>query len=318
MKLILSLLLFSTVITTAADGLYVAVGYGGRRMTSRDGITWENVQQWAEEGKDDSNNLMSLTYGLGKFVCVGGGGWSKETQAGHILVSTDGKNWREVTKYPFRVNPVLFHEKLFVAGGPSKQLLWSADGEQWNEGETLKLPEGIPSWAFWFRGGAAGNGLFVFIGNANKDQKTLWCLTTRDGKTIENFTTRIPSIKGLAFGGGKFVLAGNDGLYTSVDGKSWERSSGSPTEEMTGVVSTGKVLLATSKTGLYESSNAINWKSIGKAPPCSLVCATDSGMIGTGWPGKMFFTRDGQKWESAGQPSPGLGVNKVVYRAPQP
>ncbi len=318
MKIILSFLLLSTVFATAAEGLYVAVGYGGRRMSSKDGITWDNVQQWAEEGKDDSNNLMSLTYGLGKFVCVGGGGWSKDTQAGHILVSTDGKDWREVAKYPFRVNPVLFQEKLFVAGGPSKQLLWSADGEQWQEGETLKLPEGIPSWAFWFRGGAAGNGLFVFVGNANKDQKTLWCLTTRDGKTIESFTTGIPSIKGLAFGGGKFVVAGNDGLYTSVDGKSWERAAGSPTEEMTGVIATDKGLLATSKTTLYTSSDALGWSSIGQAPPGTLVCATDHGMISTGWPGKMFFSKDGRKWETAPQAAPNLAVNKVVYGAPGP
>ncbi|MEY4485015.1 MAG: hypothetical protein RL693_2467 [Verrucomicrobiota bacterium] len=318
MKLITTLLLLSTFIVCAADGLYVAVGYGGRRMTSKDGIHWENIQQWADVGKDDSNNLMSLAYGLGKFVCVGGGGWSKETQAGHILVSNDGKDWREVAKYPFRVNPVLFQDKLFVAGGPSKQLLWSSDGEKWNEGGTVKLPEDIPGYAFWFRGGATGNGTFVFIGNAGKDQKTLWCLTTRDGKTIESFTTGIPSIKGLAFGSGKFVLAGSDGLHTSVDGKSWERASGSPSEEMTGVVATGKGLLATSKTSLYASSDAINWTSIGKAPPGSLACATENGMIGTGWPGKMFFSKDGQKWEPAGQPLPGLGINKVVYGIPQP
>jgi hypothetical protein len=69
-----------------ADGIYVAVGYGGRRMTSRDGQTWENVTQWADKGADDWNNLIGLAYGKGKFVCVGGGGWSRDTQAGHILV----------------------------------------------------------------------------------------------------------------------------------------------------------------------------------------------------------------------------------------
>lgn len=183
----------------AADGVYVAVGYGGRRMTSRDGKTWENVQQWVDEGKDDSNNLMSVAFGQGKFVCVGGGGWSRETQAGHILVSTDGKDWREVAKYPFRVNPILFLGDRFVAGGPTKQLLWSRDGEKWNEGETVKVPPEIPGYAFWFRNGAAGNGVFAFMGNANKDQKTWWCLTTRDGTKIESLSLTAPGSKGLAW-----------------------------------------------------------------------------------------------------------------------
>ncbi len=34
-------------------GIFVAAGYGGRRMSSRDGIHWENVQQWAEMGDGD-------------------------------------------------------------------------------------------------------------------------------------------------------------------------------------------------------------------------------------------------------------------------
>ena len=72
------------------DGIFVAVGYGGRRMASRDGQTWEHIQQWADKGADDLNNLMGLAFGKGKFVCVGGGGFSRETQGGHILVSTDG------------------------------------------------------------------------------------------------------------------------------------------------------------------------------------------------------------------------------------
>ena len=30
----------------AEDGIFVAVGGGGRVMTSRDGQTWENAQEW--------------------------------------------------------------------------------------------------------------------------------------------------------------------------------------------------------------------------------------------------------------------------------
>ena len=87
--------LFGETLCRAAD-VWVAVGYGGRRMSSTDGVKWEITAEWAEKGGDDSNNLMGLAYGLGKFVAVGGGGWSRETQGGHILVSKDGRDGREI------------------------------------------------------------------------------------------------------------------------------------------------------------------------------------------------------------------------------
>jgi hypothetical protein len=297
----------------AADGVFVAVGYGGRRMTSADGQKWENVQQWAEKGEDDSNNLMGLAYGKGKFVCVGGGGWTRETQAGHILVSTDGKEWREVAKYPFRVNPVLFLGDRFVAGGPAKQLLWSQDGEKWSEGETAQLPAEIPGWAFWFRGAAAGNGVYAFMGNAGKDQKIWWCLTSRDGQKIENLDFAAKGRRGLAFGAGKFVAVETDGIFTSADAKTWQAVAAIPQDELGGIVWTGKEFLLSGKAGTYTSADGIAWKPFGKKAPGSIVYAGDRGYIATGWPGKMSFSSDGQTWKSTGQAEPGLAVNKVVF-----
>ena len=298
------------------DGIFVAVGYGGRRMTSRDGQTWENVQQWSEKGADDSNNLMSLTYGKGKFVAVGGGGFSKETQAGHILVSTDGKDWREVAKYPFRVNPVLFDAERFVAGGPSKQLLSSVDGESWEESGKIELPPEIPSWAFWFRNGAAGNGLFVFMGNAGKDQKIWWCLTTRDGKTIENLSLSAPGQRGLAFGAGKFVALNADAIFTSPDGTSWTPVSERPEDELRGLVWTGEKFVLTGKAATYVSADGVKWKPFGKPSPGNILFAGGATFIASGWPGRMFFSGDAQNWKATGQPTPPLGVNRIVFGRP--
>lgn len=296
----------------ASSGVYVAVGYGGRRMTSRDGRNWENVQQWAEKGADDSNNLMGLAYGKGKWVCVGGGGFSRETQAGHILVSTDGKEWRETAKYPFRVNPVLFLGDRFVAGGPARQLLWSTDAEHWSESPKVELPAEIPGWAFWFRGGAAGNGTYVFYGNANRDQKTWWCVTTREGGKIESFATDLPPVKELAFGAGRFVLAAGDGVYTSADGRKWARETGSPTDELRGVIWAGNRFFLSGREGSYTSADGKEWVRAGKAAPCSVVCGDERGFIGTGWPGKMFFSPDGLNWMPTGQPLPAMGINQVL------
>ncbi|MEA3210706.1 MAG: hypothetical protein QOE70_3763 [Chthoniobacter sp.] len=314
-----SALLLALTLSTAAlgaDGLYVAVGYGGRRMTSRDGQTWENVQQWAEKGGDDSNNLMGAAFGKGKFVCVGGGGFSKETQAGHILVSTDGKEWREVGKYPFRVNPVLFLGDRFVAGGPSRQLLSSLDGEKWEEGEKVTLPAEVPGWAFWFRSGAAGNGVFAFMGNAGKEQKTWWCVTTRDGKKIERVSLTAPGSRGLAFGAGKFAAVNPDAIFTSPDAQNWQAALGAPEDELRGIVWTGRQFVLTAKGGTYSSPDGQKWTPFGKPAPGSIVWADERGFIATGWPGKMSFSADGQTWKSAGQPQPAMGVNKVVFGAP--
>src|SRR6478609_2757018 len=90
----------------AAD-LWLAVGYGGRRMISTDGKTWEITAEWAQPGADDSNNLMSAVWARNQFVVVGGGGGGP-TSAGHILVSKDGREWKEVHTDKARVNPVLF------------------------------------------------------------------------------------------------------------------------------------------------------------------------------------------------------------------
>ena len=157
----------------APAGIFVAVGYGGRRMSSRDGIHWENVQQWDDRSKDDSNNLCSLVYGKGKFVAVGGGGALKDAPqvGGHILVSSDGAHWRETKTMRFRISPILFAAGRFVAGGPGNQLLWSLDAESWSEGAKFQPPREMRNWNFFFRRGIAGNDTFIFAGNAGPDQK---------------------------------------------------------------------------------------------------------------------------------------------------
>ena len=58
-SLLTFLLAFTAEHTVMADephgaGLYVAVGYGGRRMASTDGIHWEHNTHWVEQGQPDA------------------------------------------------------------------------------------------------------------------------------------------------------------------------------------------------------------------------------------------------------------------------
>ncbi|HEX3045101.1 MAG TPA: hypothetical protein VHY08_10120, partial [Bacillota bacterium] len=57
---------------------FVAVGDGGRRITSTDGIRWTHDQK-------GGNNLSGITYGNGRFVAVGEGS--------RRIVSDDGQKW---------------------------------------------------------------------------------------------------------------------------------------------------------------------------------------------------------------------------------
>lgn len=297
----------------SGGGLYVAVGYGGRRMSSRDGVTWENVEQWADAGGDDSNNLMSVAFGKGRFVAVGGGGWTRETQAGHVLVSSDGVTWKEVAKASNRINPVVFGEGRFVAGTSDKALVLSDDGVAWRRGAKIDYPGG----AFWFRSGAAGNGRFVFTGNSTPSQKECWCASSRDGESIEHFSTDFPLLRAVAFGAGRFVLTGRDGLrMSSVDGKTWEHQASEPGEDLRTIVWTGKEFCTAGGNFVFTSPDGVAWTKRAHRSPPLLMWGDERIMIGTTWPGRMHSSTDGGiRWT----PSPALppnGINQVVYGAP--
>jgi len=293
------------------QGVYVGVGYGGRRLVSRDGIAWEISAEWGVNGGDDSNNLMSLATGKGVFVAVGGGGWTRETQAGHILLSRDGRTWTEVRKAPNRINPVVFGNGRFVAGGSDRVLLWSQDGETWTAGGRIDFKD----WAFWFRRGVFGNGTFVLMGNHGKDQKSYWCATTRDGTAIDHFETGMPVVAGLAFGAGLFVAVGAEGLVmTSKDGQAWQRQTVSEAGDFQQLAWTPKGFVGVGKKGAFSSADGLTWTALPKRIPCHLLWADDKVAIGTTWPGQMWSSTDGATWTKGAALTPN-GMNEVVYGA---
>lgn len=298
----------------AADGgLYVAVGYGGRRMSSRDGVAWEHVEQWAENGGDDSNNLMSVAFGKGRFVAVGGGGWTRETQAGHILASSDGVSWKPVAKASNRINPVVFGDGRFVAGGSDKALFWSDDGLAWQRGAKIDYAGG----AFWFRSGAAGNGRFVFTGNSTPSQKECWCAVSRDGTSIEHFSTDFPLLRAVVFGAGRFVMTGRDGLrMSSVDGKTWEHKVSEPGEDLRTTVWTGKEFVAAGGSFVFTSPDGITWAKRPHRSPPALMWGDERVIIGTTWPGRMHSSTDGGVHWTASPALPPNGINQVTYGTP--
>ncbi len=291
----------------AAD-LWLAVGYGGRRMISTDGQNWQITAEWAEKGGDDSNNLMSAAYGHGKFVVVGGGGFSRETQGGHILVSTDGKDWKEVHKEPFRVNPVIIGNGRFVAGGPERRLLWSDDGETWNHGAQIPA-EGFPGWAMWFRQGAYGNGTYVFMGEGGAKKEFYWCITSPDGQAA-SFRRDLPQLRALAFGAGMFVAVGTEVIATSKDGKEWAVQP-RPGDKLDWLTWTGKAFLCGGGSTTYASADGKTWQPSTLKPQGHPMWSDGQRFITTSWPGKMAFSADGKQWIKGKEMTPN-GINRVV------
>ncbi|MBX9677793.1 MAG: hypothetical protein K2X38_03435 [Gemmataceae bacterium] len=301
------LIVFHTAVVAHAQGVFVGVGYGGRRIVSRDGKEWKIAAEWAEKGGDDSNNLMSVVYGKGKFVAVGGGG-AGATGKGHILVSTDGEAWKEVHTAKFRIHPVLFGEGRFVAGGPGRNFLVSHDGETWKEGAKFTEPK-----ASHFRHGAFGNGRFVFLGNAGGNSPVTWVATTKDGETLEHLAIDLPRVRGLTFADGKFVAVGPDGMrMTSADGKTWKRFDAEEKDEFAWIVRAGDRFVCGGGKKTYQSRDGEKWERWLVRIPCEVKSVTESMWVGTTWPGQMWHSEDGKTWVRA-KTAPPNGINEVTF-----
>lgn len=299
-----------TLLPIAAAGVeptkevFVAVGYGGRRLVSHDAQQWKVAAQWEENGGDNSNNLLSVVFAKDRFVAVGGGGGGK-TGKGHILVSDDGSTWRETHTMPNRVHPIMHGDGRFVAGGVNRKLLWSDDGETWHEGAQVEYNR-----ATHFRHGAFGNGLFVMVGNNGGNSTPYWCATTNDGEAITSEVTDLPAVRGLAFGGERFVIVGEDGvLQSSADGQKWEDHRIDSEHDLTWVVWDGKQFLAGGHPQAYVSADGRDWKPHTERIPCHVLWSDGKRAIGTSWPGQMWHWRAGGKWEKAESLTPN-GINQ--------
>jgi hypothetical protein len=298
---------------TAKEGVFVGVGYGGRRLFSRDGKAWEIAAEWSEKGGDDSDNLMSVLFAQGKFVAVGGGSPKRDKAiGGHILVSSNGKDWKEVYTARFRVHPVLFGNDRFVAGGPNRNCLYSTDGETWREGVKLTAKE-----ASHFRHGAFGNGVFVFIGNAGGNSPTTWVAVTRDGEKLDHMAVDLPVARGLVFANGVFVAVGPDGRrLSSKDGKEWTERAREDGQDLHWVTWTGTEFVCGGGKTAYRSPDGSTWEKWPAAIPCSVLCVTAHGWVGTSWPGQMWYSADGKAWMKCPSMPPN-GINGVFFGVPE-
>lgn len=311
---ILALLLMTVVASdaaVAADDLFVAVGYGGRRMISTDGVNWEITAEWSQPGGDDGNNLMSAVYAKNQFVVVGGGGGGNSGN-GHILTSPDGRTWKEVYAAKNRINPIVYGGDRFVVGAPGRKLLWSSDAATWNEGAQIddKL-------CTHFRGGAYGNDRFVLVGNHGGGEGPHWVAVSPDGTSITGVRTDLPGHGTIAFGAGRFLMLTSHAsadLIASTDGLDWKQVDVAPDAKLTWLVWTGQDFLVGAGKVVYRSADGVTWTKTDLAAPRGGVRWSDGKrFISSSWPGKMAYSADGTTWQDS-PPLTANGINRVVKR----
>jgi hypothetical protein len=219
---------------------YVAVGEGGLQF-SADRTNWTVIST--------TYKLHGVIYANGMYVVVG--------KKGTILISTDGLTWTQrssgVSEY---IEHVIWANNRFVAVGEKGLMVTSTDGITWTVVPPATLGD-IEDMAY-------GNGIFVGVGGYFDPFGAITTvITSTNGTDWQNqpsvgfFGTRA---RGVAFGGGRFVLVGNDGLSAvSTNGKAWSDAFRA-NDNFRAVTYTSGRFIAVGNDGLLMSSvDGITW-----------------------------------------------------------
>ena len=296
-----------------ARGLFVAVGYGGRRMSSRDGRTWENETRWSDVAADDDNVLFNVAFGLGRFVAVGGG-----AAKGRIVTTRDGKDWKELPILRGRVATIVFGRGRFIAGHDA-ELLWSADGEKFEAGEKLDWKGSTHARRAAWGDGEAGPRC-VIIGDIDlweAKQRVSWRASTEDGTRYTSRALDTPPARDVAYGSGHWVVVGPDGLIeSSHDGQTWQRRATEPGQDFSRVVWTGARFLVSGGKVAWSSADGLAWAKEPRGIPCSLAWAREGVFaLGFSWGGNIHATSGFADWKKLPLP-PGPSFEAVAFGAP--
>lgn len=228
--------------------VYVAVGYGTRRIVSCDyGQTWKNDEFDVDNGGDDGYLARGLTTGEGKFVAaVGGGGVQM------LMTSDDGVAWNRIMRDGNGYSDVAYGNGLFVAGGGHISLT-SPDGVMWGDPGSMGGGGIVRHLAF----GDYMGGRFVGVGDQGRR------VNSRDGVAWDNNVEGGDTLRGVDYGNGVFVAitSGSATQYSEDGGDSWQSGSISGASNVRGILFDGERFIVTSRSNSYTSTNGKDWQS---------------------------------------------------------
>lgn len=214
-------------------GVFIGVGDGGRRASSSDASTWDELvgtgtfDTQAESGEEDI--LRAIAVGDGVAIAVGGGGsdWNGNAM---IMRTTDGVGWDEdlvggdEVLDARKLTAIGYADGVFVAAGYQGHILRSADGGlTWTASVDQHLDR---SHAF----GVAGHGqTFVVVGGHQDawDAPLVSFVQRSDdgGQSFaapNTFGSDGDNLTAVAASDGVFVATGPNVCLRSEDGDAWD------------------------------------------------------------------------------------------------
>jgi len=197
--------------------LVVAVGQGGRRVVSVNGVDWTGDLRDAPGDRDPTKDLLAVSYAAGSVVAVGGG--CAGTACAGRIVTFDGAHWTEGNLPANRswLAAVAHGGGVWVAAGAAGPVLVSSDGKSWTS--RGNLPGHVRALAY---GDVGGTSAFVAVGDGGLRARST------DGHTWTGVVQGFPgsdvpvSLRSVAIGDGAVVAAGELGRrIRSRDGLEW-------------------------------------------------------------------------------------------------
>lgn len=311
--LLLAVLGVLPLVAQGPGGVFIAVGEGGRRMSSPDGRRWENDTRSAAGAADADEALHDVAFGLGRFIAVGGG-----AAKGRILATRDGQAWRELPAPRGRVGTIVFGGGRFIAGHGG-ELLWSADGEKFVAGEKLDWPGTARALrAAW--GDGEGGHRCVILGDLDPggaQPRVSWRASTADGARYTSHDRGTRPACDVAYGAGHWVVVGPDGLIeSSLDGQNWQPRTAGPGEDFQRVAWTGTRFLVSGGKAAWSSPDGVSWTKAAAPIPGRLAWARER-VLGIGFSpgGNIHVSTDLAAWRKLPGP-PGPPLRAVAFGTP--
>lgn len=181
---------------TFGEGLFIAVAGDGRIFSSADGIDWST--------RAETDGLMSVAYGNGRFVAAGSS----------LASSEDGISW-DVQESPRTLYEVTWGKDEYLAVGVGSTSYVSADGDAWTERKMSRFFDMVSGFNY-------GNGTYILTDG--------WERTVYYSSDGVQWTAGGKDMTGCVsdFHDGVFIAAYNYGtsnafFSSSVDGRKWKR-----------------------------------------------------------------------------------------------
>jgi hypothetical protein len=256
-------------------------------------------------GFGNSNSILFITYGGGKFVAVG--------QGGKASYSTDGITWTvsgDTTFSTYFIQAVAYGNGMFVLGGFSTHLAYSTDGANWTStGDIgLYIMSLIYAEGMFVAGGVYGGASYSFDG-------ITW--TSADIKFGTN------AVREIAYGGGRFVAVGDSGNVSySADGINWTAVSnpGFGGNGLYGIAyGDGRFIIGGDNGYGFYSTDGITWISINDMKfgtnSIRAIIYMEGKFVAVGLGGKASYSTDGITWTAISNTSFGTGtdITSIAY-----